>query len=110
MQISVPVVTALLCLACVPVSAEDASNIIRTPGGTIRVPEGFTITRAAASPVVQHPMMAGFDGRGRLFIAASSGQNLRTADLEKELPNFIRMIEDTDDDGVFDKSTSSRTR
>ena len=105
MRTSIPVVV-LFCLTCLPVSAfEDASNVIKTSGGTIRVPEGFTIERAAASPVVQHPMMAGFDDRGRLFIAASSGQNLRTADLEKELPNFIRMIEDTDADGVFDKST-----
>jgi putative membrane-bound dehydrogenase-like protein len=105
MRTSIQVI-ALLCLTCLPVAAfADASNVITTSGGMIRVPEGFTIERAAASPIVQHPMMAGFDGQGRLFIAASSGKNLRTADLEKELPNFIRMIEDTDGDGVFDKST-----
>ena len=71
----------------------------------IIVPEGFVAELAAAPPLVQHPLMAGFDDRGRLFIAASAGKNLRREDLEKELPNFIRMLEDTDGDGVFDKST-----
>ena len=70
-----------------------------------RVPEGFTIEGAAASPLVKHPMLAGFDHRGRLFIAASSGKNIRSADLVKDPPNLIRMIADTDGDGVFDRST-----
>lgn len=101
----IPVVAALTLSIGLPVVGNAQSNVIRTSGGELRVSEGFTIERAAASPIVQHPMMAGFDGRGRLFIAAAAGKNLRTADLEKELPNFIRMIEDTDGDGVFDKST-----
>ncbi|GIS62340.1 MAG: hypothetical protein CM1200mP2_45650 [Planctomycetaceae bacterium] len=50
-------------------------------------------------------MLAGFDHRGRLFIAASSGKNIRSADLVKDPPNLIRMIADTDGDGVFDRST-----
>ena len=70
-----------------------------------RVPEGFTIEVAAASPLVKHPMLAGFDHRGRLFIAASSGQNIRSGDLVKDPPNLVRMIADTDGDGVFDRST-----
>ena len=70
-----------------------------------RVPEGFTIEVAAASPLVKYPMLAGFDHRGRLFIAASSGKNIRSADLVKDPPNLIRMIADTDGDGVFDRST-----
>jgi len=83
----------------------EPSSSIRTERGTIRVPEGFTIDRVAAQPLVGHPMLANFDERGRLFIAESAGKNLRPAELEKELPNFVRMLEDTDDDGTFDKST-----
>lgn len=71
----------------------------------IEVPKGFVVELAAAPPLVQHPMMATFDDRGRLFIAESAGENLRAPDLEKELPNFIRMLEDSDGDGVFDNST-----
>ncbi|HSG71780.1 MAG TPA: hypothetical protein VLA12_15270, partial [Planctomycetaceae bacterium] len=70
-----------------------------------QVPEGFEIQVVAATPLVQHPMMAGFDERGRLFIAESAGENLGAADLLKAPPNFIRMLEDIDGDGVFDKST-----
>ena len=35
-----------------------------------------------------------------MFIAESAGKNLRSADLLKELPNFVRMIEDTNGDLV----------
>ena len=71
----------------------------------IQVPQDFVVELAAAPPLVKHPMMAAFDDRGRLFIAESAGENLKRADLEEQLPNFIRMIEDTDGDGKFDKST-----
>lgn len=71
----------------------------------ITVPGGYTIELAAAPPLVKHPMMAGFDDRGRLFVAEAAGENLRRPDLEEQLPNFVRMLEDTDHDGVFDKST-----
>lgn len=83
----------------------EPSSSIRTERGTIRVPEGFTIQRVAGPPLVGHPMLANFDERGRLFIAESAGKNLRPAELETELPNFVRMLEDSDGDGAFDKST-----
>jgi putative membrane-bound dehydrogenase-like protein len=83
----------------------EPSSSISTERGTIRVPDGFTIERVAGSPLVGHPMLANFDERGRLFIAESAGKNLRPAELETELPNFVRMLEDTDGDGTFDKST-----
>ena len=70
-----------------------------------QVPEGFSIEVVAGAPLVKHPMMASFDDRGRLFVAESAGLNLRTDDLLKQLPNFVRMLEDTNGDGVFDKST-----
>ena len=69
------------------------------------VPPGFEVTLAAGGDLVRHPMMAGFDERGRLFVAESAGMNLRAADLEEQLPNCVRMLEDTDGDGRFDRST-----
>eukprot|EP00913_Durusdinium_trenchii_P008833 g8299.t1 len=50
-------------------------------------------------------MMAGFDNRGRLFVACSAGKNIRAPELMKDPPNFIKMLEDTDGDGKFDKAT-----
>ncbi len=82
--------------------ADDSSPFTPPP---IHVPEGFEVTAAASPPLVRHPMLAAFDDHGRLYIAESAGQNLPAAELEKQLPNFIRRLEDTNGDGVFDTST-----
>ncbi len=76
-----------------------------SPPLSLTVPDGFVVEVVAAPPLVGHPMMAGFDERGRLFIAESAGFNLDEKALEAKRPNFIRMLEDTDSDGRFDKST-----
>lgn len=70
-----------------------------------RVPKGFSIERVTNSDLTKYPMMAGFDGRGRLFIAESSGENARAPQLMKEPKSIIRLLEDRDGDGRFDKST-----
>ncbi len=70
-----------------------------------KVPPGYTVQRVAGPPLVQHPVMACFDERGRMFVADNAGLNLRKEELEKQTPNMIRLLEDTDGDGVFDKST-----
>lgn len=94
-------VRSLCFFVCLLLSA----NLHAQAAPEISVPEGFIVETAAAPPLVKHPMMATFDDRGRLFIAESAGMNLRADELEKQLPNFIRILEDTDHDGVFDKST-----
>ncbi|MEK6246984.1 MAG: HEAT repeat domain-containing protein, partial [Planctomycetales bacterium] len=71
----------------------------------IDVPDGFTLELVAGPPLVKHPMLAAFDDRGRLFVAETDGINLRKDDLMKTKNRFIRMLEDTDGDGKFDKST-----
>ena len=80
-----------------------------TPKGFVqaelKVPEEFTVELAAGPPLVAHPMMGCFDDRGRLFLAESAGLNMSAQELEEKLPNLIRMLEDTDRDGRFDRST-----
>ena len=71
----------------------------------IEIPEDFTLELVAGPPLVKHPMLAAFDDRGRLFVAETDGVNLRKEDLLKSRGRFIRMLEDTDEDGKFDKST-----
>src|SRR5262245_38495051 len=69
------------------------------------VPDGFTIEVAAETPVVERPVMACFDDRGRLFVVDSSGANEPFEKLLKNPPHRIVVIEDTDGDGRFDKRT-----
>lgn len=71
----------------------------------ISVPDGYTIELAAAPPLVEHPLMAGFDDRGRLYIAENAGVNMQRAELEEKLPNYVSRLEDTNGDGRFDKRT-----
>ena len=70
----------------------------------ITVPDGYVVERIAASPLVERPIMACFDEQGRLYVGDSAGVNLKFDDLLKTPPHRILRLEDTDGDGVFDKS------
>ena len=72
----------------------------------ISVPEGYTVELAAAPPLVTHPIMAGFDEKGRLYVAETAGHNMQRKELEEKLPNFVTRLEDLDGDGKFDKRTT----
>ncbi len=50
---------------------------------TIRVPAGFVVELVAEGPLVGHPLMAGFDDRGRLYVADNAGLNLPAEELER---------------------------
>lgn len=71
----------------------------------IQVPDGFAVELVAGPPLVQHPLMACFDDCGRLYVSDAAGVNRDEKELEAELPNGIRRLEDTDGDGRFDRST-----
>ncbi len=70
-----------------------------------RLPPGFVAERVAAPPLVERPIMAAFDTRGRLFVADNAGRNLKADELLKEKPNLIRVLDDTNADGRFDRSS-----
>lgn len=93
---SSPCLRALLVLLglSTPARAQDAV-----------VDEGLVVSEALLPGLVEHPVMAAFDDRGRLFIAENAGINLNKEELLRERPNSIKLVEDTDRDGVFDKAT-----
>lgn len=68
---------------------------------TFRVRPGFHLEVAAAEPLVADPVAMSFDENGRLFIAEMIGYSER----QNERLGRIRLLEDTDEDGRFDKST-----
>jgi len=69
------------------------------------LPDGYELIRVAGPPLVNHPIMGCVDDYGRLFVGDAVGLNLDRADLEEQLPNRILMLEDLNNDGVYDKST-----
>ena len=70
----------------------------------LKVPEGFTIERAVDPGMISYPMFASFDGEGRLFVFESDGSSPTNQSMLKDPPYHVRLLEDTDGDGKFDKS------
>lgn len=70
-----------------------------------QLPSGFVIEKIAGPPLVQHPMHVSFDDKMRLYVTESAGVNRNAQQLEKEVPNCIKRLVDTDGDGKFDQAT-----
>jgi putative membrane-bound dehydrogenase-like protein len=71
---------------------------------TLRVADGYTVELAVDSSLVGRPIAVARDERGRLYVTDSGGMSER-AEKQLELkPHNIRRVEDTNGDGVYDKS------
>ena len=68
---------------------------------TFTVAPGFRVEQVAAEPLVCDPVDLAFDEYGRLYVCEMRGFPLRKDDRLCR----IRLLEDTDHDGRFDKST-----
>ena len=102
---ALPLVAAAVCAFAFAALRTNAAPPFRYTAPPIQLPDGYTAEVVAAPPLVQHPIMATVDDRGRLFVGDSSGVNLKKSELEKELPHRVLMLEDTNGDGIYDKST-----
>jgi putative membrane-bound dehydrogenase-like protein len=69
------------------------------------IPAGYELQVVAAAPLAMHPIMGCLDDRGRLFVGDATGVNWNKKQLEANPPNRILLLEDTDGDGVYDRST-----
>jgi putative membrane-bound dehydrogenase-like protein len=78
---------------------------VKLDGRTFTIPDGFTIERIAGPPLVDRPITAAFDDRGRLYVSDSSGSNDNVNKQLAEKPHRIARLEDMDGDGVFDKQS-----
>ncbi len=94
---------AAVCIANAPAQTPAG----KPPSGlaALRVPDGFKVELAAGPELASYAMFAALDERGRLFLAESSGKNIKGLAMSQAPECRIRMLEDTDGDGVFDKST-----
>src|SRR5687767_159525 len=68
----------------------------------LTVPDGFEVELVAGPPLVERPIVADFDERGRLYVADSSGSNEKVDVQLVERTHRIVRLEDTNGDGRFD--------
>jgi putative membrane-bound dehydrogenase-like protein len=79
--------------------------ILAAPKAKITVPKGFQVERVAGPDLVSYPMLGTLDDRGRLFLCESSGNTLNNKQMTESPDYRIRMLEDVDGDGIYDRST-----
>ena len=94
---------ALVCCAFLSISGLNAVEI-KLDKRTFTLPDGFTIEKIANSPLVDRPINGTFDEQGRLYLSDSSGSNDKVEIQLEQKPHRIVRLEDTNGDGVFDKS------
>lgn len=88
-----------------PVEPENTS-------ATFALKDGFTMQLVAAEPLVTDPVAGAFDEDGRLYVVEMNDYPYTDKSTDKpnvertgDLPiGKVRLLEDTDNDGVFDKS------
>lgn len=74
--------------------------------GLPQVPEGYSVELVAGSELLDYPMFATLDETGRLFVFESTGNVYPKTDSALKNPQFrIKLLVDTNNDGVYDKST-----
>ena len=93
----------LFAFAAAPAGGARAAGEEPARGlASIRVPEGFAVELAAPAGVVDYPMLAVFDDRGRLFVTESIGKDKNGKEMAAERECIVRLIEDRDGDGFFE--------
>ncbi len=106
-----PLVALLLVPASVVLAQQD--KILRPDPpplspqeekATIHVPEGYVVELVAAEPLVADPVAVAWDARGRLWVAEMADYPLGI-DNRGTPGGRIRVLEDTDGDGRYDRST-----
>ncbi|HMC11262.1 MAG TPA: PVC-type heme-binding CxxCH protein, partial [Pirellulaceae bacterium] len=68
---------------------------------TFHVAPGFRVEQVAAEPLVADPVAVAFDENARLYVVEMRGYS----ENKDEKVSRIRLLEDTNGDGKFDKST-----
>ena len=68
---------------------------------TFKTLPGFHIEQTAAEPLVHSPVAIDFDENGRMYVV----EMIDYSEQDKEFLGAVRVLEDTDGDGRFDKST-----
>ncbi|MEX2309598.1 MAG: PVC-type heme-binding CxxCH protein [Pirellulales bacterium] len=85
--------------------SNERANTPYPTAATLHVADGFEVVQVAGPPLVDYPTLACFDWQGRLYVSEGANNNDPFDVLVKTLPRSIRRLEDSDGDGIFDRST-----
>jgi putative membrane-bound dehydrogenase-like protein len=77
----------------------------REEQATFKIAKGFVIELVASEPEVVDPVAMAFDERGRLFVAEMHAYPNEGVGTGVVVSGKIKVLEDQDGDGVFEKST-----
>lgn len=73
---------------------------------TFHMAPGFQVELVAAEPLVIDPILAEYDGNGRLWVVEMQGYAVGKEMVNEETPvGDVVILEDTNGDGIFDKRT-----
>ena len=72
---------------------------------TFSFPAEYTLDRVAGPPLVDRPIEASFDDRGRLYVTESSGTNDPAEAQRESKPHRVLRLTDRDGDGIYDERT-----
>lgn len=95
----------LFVLPAITTAALGQSVEVQVGDRLLRVAEGYEVTLAVPSQLAERPIAVSRDERGRLYVTDSGGMTERAEQQLAQKPHRIRRLEDTDGDGVYDRST-----
>lgn len=97
------IICSLFAVMALASACSKKDPIASVPGLT--VPGGFTVVQAVPDGMTTYPMFATLDSIGRLFVIESSGKTTSTEDVLKNPTFMIKLLEDKDENGIYDKAT-----
>lgn len=98
MRFTVFLISSLIASTAISVEVE-------LNGQKFTLPDGCQLELIAGPGLVERPVSADFDERGRLYVTDSSGSNEHVDVQREKRPHRIRRLVDEDGDGRFDSST-----
>ena len=73
---------------------------------TVEIPEGYKLQLVASEPMIHEPVLCVWDGNGRMYVAQlDTYMQDAEGTGESEATSRVMLLEDTDGDGVMDKSS-----
>lgn len=95
-----------VCCSSSQSNRESLSNKVDSDAKGVKVPEGYNVEMVAGPGLVAYPMFGIVAETGKLFLFESTGNVYEKSEDAIENPQFrINLLEDSDADGTYDKST-----